>query len=353
MSGGTRTHCNPDDAARRSALVLSLIPGIGPVRRRELVERFGTVERALDASASPAARRTAASAATEVLDRAGALGARVLFPEDEEFPAGMRDLSSCPAALFALGDLELLNRPCAAIVGTRAATPYGARVTRAVANGLAERGVVVVSGMARGIDAVAHRCALEVGGGTIAVLGTGIDVVYPRGHRALQDDIGARGLLLSEELPGERADGGSFPRRNRLIAAQAQVTIVIEAGIRSGALITANHALELGRTVAAVPGAIDSPTSAGSNMLIRDGAIVIAELADALSLFGLSGVRAAPVLTQATERVVWEALAAGDVDPDSLAALAGLTERECLTALSALELAGLVAFGVAGEVRRR
>ncbi len=348
-----RTHYSPDESARRSALALSLIPGIGPVRRRALLERFGTVERALDASTSLAAREAADSAAAEVLDRAGSLGAHVLFPEDEGFPNGMRDLSSCPAALFAQGDLALLRRPCVAIVGTRGATPYGLRVTRALASGLAERGVVVVSGMARGIDAAAHRAAIEVRGGTIAVLGTGIDVVYPRGHRALQRDIGALGLLLSEELPGERADGGSFPRRNRLIAAQAQVTIVIEAGIRSGALITAHHALELGRTVAAVPGAIDSPPSSGSNMLIRDGAIVIAELADAMCLFGLSGVRAPPVLTQASERVVWDALASGAKDPDTLAASAGLPARECLTALSALELAGLVEFGVAGEVRRK
>lgn len=348
-----RTHSTPDITARRTALALSLIPGIGPVRRRELLERCGTVERALDAAAPAAARRAAVSTAVEVLERARSLGAQVLFPEDAEFPAGMRDLSSCPPALFALGNLELLERPCAAIVGTRAATPYGARVTRALASGLAERGVVVVSGMARGIDAAAHRAALEVGGGTIAVLGTGIDMVYPRDHRVLQRDIGALGLLLSEELPGVRADGGSFPRRNRLIASQAQATIVIEAGIRSGALITATHALELGRAVAAVPGAIDSPASAGSNLLIRDGAIVIAEVADALQLFGISGAPAEPVLTDPTERAVWKAIASEAIDPDALAASAGLPARECLTALSALELAGLIEFGVAGEVRRK
>ncbi len=347
-----RMHSNPDHSARCNAIALSLIPGIGPVRRRELLERYGTAERALDAFSSPACQ-SASSAASEVLERARSIGAHVMIPGDSDFPAGMLELSHCPAALFAIGNVELLKRPCAAVVGTRAATPYGLRVTRAVAGGLAERGVVVVSGMARGIDAAAHSAALEVGGDTIAVLGTGVDITYPRGHRALQRDVAERGLLLSEELPGERADGGSFPRRNRLIAALSQVTLVIEAGIRSGALITANHALELGRTVAAVPGAIDSATSAGSNMLIRDGAIVIAELADALSLYGVSSARAEPVLTHPTERLVWEALASGAKDPDTLAASADLPARECLTALSALELAGLVEFGVGGEARRK
>ncbi len=278
----------------------------------------------------------------------------MLALDDHGYPAALRELDFPPLILFARGDFSLLGRPTVAIVGTRKATPYGERVTRALATGLAEAGVAIVSGMARGIDAAAHRSALQSGGGTIGVLGTGIDMVYPRAHRGLQHDVGARGLLLSEELPGDRADGGSFPRRNRIIAALASVTIVIEAGVRSGALITATHALELGRTVAAVPGPIDSPASAGTNLLLRDGATMIAELSDALALFGHAAPsRRAPAPADRHECAVWDALEAGAADPDTIALRTQLPTRECLAALSALELAGRIECSLAGEFRRR
>lgn len=230
---------------------------------------------------------------------------------------------------------------------------YGERVTRALAGALARAGIVIVSGLARGIDAIAHRATLEAGGSTIAVLGTGVDVAYPAAHRALQEEIASRGLLLSEEWPGSRASAASFPRRNRIIAAISKATIIVEAPLKSGALITADHALDLARPLAAVPGAIDAPQSAGSNLLLRDGAIVIASVDDALALVGAAApTRAAPELRTAAEEKIWAALSAGPADLDTLSALSGLPARECLAAVTALELRGTVVCDLTGEVRR-
>lgn len=239
-------------------------------------------------------------------------------------------------------------------MGTRRATLYGERVTREIAGALARAGIVIASGMARGIDGVAHRSALGAGGTTLAVLGTGVDLAYPAAHSDLHAAIARSGLLLSEEMPGERANGGSFPRRNRIIAALARVTIVIEAPVRSGALITAGHAQELDRTVAAVPGPIDSPQSEGSNELLRDGAVVIAGVADALALLGVTpAVRAERALETPAERAVWGALALGPTDLDSLAARSSLPARDCLAAVTALEMRGAVECALTGEIRRR
>jgi DNA processing protein len=239
-----------------------------------------------------------------------------------------------------------------AVVGTRRATAYAERVTRELARTLARAGACVVSGLARGVDASAHLGALEVGGATIAVLGTGLDVVYPKGHAALQSEIGEKGLLLSELAPTNAAHGGSFPRR-RIIAALASTTIVVEAGVKSGALITASHALEMGRTVAAVPGPIDVPQAQGSNELIRDGAVAITSMADVLALIGLTApVRLSELEVGGAERAVWDALADGGADLDSLCHRAGLPAHQGLAAVSALELRGLIECALTGEIRR-
>jgi DNA processing protein len=208
--------------------------------------------------------------------------------------------------------------------------------------------------MARGIDAAAHRTAIEEGGNTVAVLGTGIDVAYPVGHRQLHRSIAEHGLVLSENPPGAKAHEGAFPKRNRIIAALARVTIVVEAGFKSGALNTATQALELGRVVAAVPGPIDSPQSQGSNQLLRDGAVLIASVDDALALLGLAAPtdRPTPQLPE-NERLVWEALDGGYFEVDSLSAKCGLSTPECFAAITSLEIMGLVECSVGGEIRRR
>lgn len=319
----------------------------------EHVARFGSASKALDAVISPAARQRALDDAALAIASAHSLGARVLVRGDDDYPRALHDLPDAPPVLFALGDLAMLDAPVVAIVGTRACTAYAERVTREVATALARAGVCIASGMARGIDACAHVAALEAGGRTIAVLGTGVNVAYPAAHSALHRRIAARGLLLSEHLPGDRAHAGAFPRRNRLVAALAQATIVIEAGVKSGALITAAHALELGRTVAAVPGPIDMLQSAGSNELLRDGATFIATVADALALVGATApVRRPPELAP-DELAVWDALARGALDADTLTARSGLPAARCLAAVTKLEIAGAVECELTGEIRRR
>ncbi|MGH7633891.1 MAG: DNA-processing protein DprA, partial [Gemmatimonadaceae bacterium] len=191
-------------------------------------------------------------------------------------------------------------------------------------------------------------------GSTIAVLGTGVDLAYPRGHRDLHRRIAAEGLLLSEEFPGDRASAGSFPKRNRIIAGLARATIIVEAPFRSGALITAGHALDLHRDVAAVPGRIDDPQSAGSNELLRDGAQVIASVADALALVGATPpVRAAAAIDSPAEQAIWDALGGGALSVDMLASRSALPARECLAAVTALELRGAIECALTGEIRRR
>jgi DNA processing protein len=269
------------------------------------------------------------------------------------YPAALADCPHPPSTLWARGDLAILDRPTVAIVGTRRATAYAERVTRQLATTLARAGACVISGLARGVDASAHRGALEVQGATVAVLGTGLDVCYPKAHAPLQRDIATRGLLLSELPPDDAAHRGSFPRRNRIIAALARVTIVVEAPVKSGALITAAHALEMNRTVAAVPGPIDVPQAQGSNELLRDGAIAVTSMADALALLGLTApIRLHDIPEGTVERTVWQALDGGGLDLESLAARASLPAHQTLAAVSALELRGLVECALTGEIRR-
>lgn len=271
------------------------------------------------------------------------------------YPPELRDLAQPPFELYAIGRSSALSTPRVAIVGTRNSTAYGERITRTLTRALVRGGASIVSGMARGIDAAAHRTALELGGNTVAVLGTGVDVPYPVGHRLLHRTIGEQGLVLSENPPGAPAGKGSFPKRNRIIAALAPVTIVIEAGFRSGALNTASQALELGRTVAAVPGPIDSEQSRGSNQLLRDGAVLIAAPDDALTLLGLTAPKEKPTppLLPESEQKVWDAIADGFVPTDALPGLTGLSMAECLAAITSLEIIGLAECSLAGEIRRR
>ncbi|MGI9090277.1 MAG: DNA-processing protein DprA, partial [Gemmatimonadaceae bacterium] len=261
-----------------------------------------------------------------------------------------------PKSLYYAGDVGVIAKPCVAIVGTRHPTRYGERVASDIASALAGAGACIVSGLAYGIDACAHRAALAAGGATAAVLGAGIDQVYPLGHRRLYDEIADRGLVLSEFAPGTAVFKGCFPRRNRIIAGLSQLTIVIEAGAKSGALITANYALDFDRKVAAVPGPIDSPQSAGSNLLLRDGAHVITSVDDALALLDLNGGDSlrAPVQLGDDEATVWDIVAgSASSSTDDLVARTGLAPDRCLVAVTNLEIEGLVFCSPAGEIRRR
>ncbi len=279
-----------------------------------------------------------------------------LLPPDARFPRALLDLQgNAPAQLWVRGRPDAIAAPVmVAMVGTRRATPYGLRVAREMAGALARAGACVVSGMALGIDAASHRAAIQAGGPTVAVLGTGLDVTYPPAHRALQREIALHGALVSELEPTWSGKKYTFPQRNRIIAALASTTIVVEAPARSGALITADHALSLGRNVAAVPGPIDQPASEGCNRLIRDGALLLASVEEALSLVGLTPTPRTPTLEpEGDEARVWNALAAGALDMDTLATQSGMPAARCMRAVTTLELAGAVECALTGEIRRR
>ncbi len=298
--------------------------------------------------------REAYEAADVQLRDGDARGLALTTTTDASYPAALRELNDPPAVLWSRGDWNVLQPPVVAVVGTRRSTGYGQRVTREIVSALARRGACIVSGMALGIDGVAHRAALDAGGRTVAVLGTGADVVYPRAHAALHREISERGLVLSELPPGARSDGGSFPRRNRIIAGLAQLTIVVEAPRDSGALLTSNRALELGRDVSAVPGLIDSPQSEGSNNLLREGAHVITSVSDALHLVGLSPIaRITPDLRTGPERAIWHALHERGLMLDELCARSALPVVECLTAVTTMEMRGVIECVITGEIRRR
>ena len=279
---------------------------------------------------------------------------RAIALGDPDYPPALHDLGDPPKTLWYIGDLSVLAAPCVAMVGTRRATMYGERVARELAASLARAGACIVSGMALGIDGAAHRGALEAGGKTVAVLGTGVDLVYPSSHRALHADIGSTGLLLSELPPGVSSHGGSFVQRNRIIAALARLTIVIEAPFKSGALGTAEIATNLNRDLAIVPGPIDSPQSEGSNLLLRDGAHGIMSAEDALALLGLTPpVRSLMDFEDPDQACVWSALREGPADLDTLCHRASLPVQRCLTAVTALELRGAIECALTGEVRKR
>lgn len=237
-----------------------------------------------------------------------------------------------------------------AIVGTREASAYGERTAGRLAAACVRSGLVVVSGLARGVDAAAHRGAMNAGGQTIAVLGTGVDVPYPAGHRTLHAEVQQAGLVLSEMEVGARAMPGCFPRRNRLIAALANVTVVVEAPFKSGAINTAGQALELGRVVAAVPGPIDDPRSAGANLLIRDGAQVITDVDDLLGLFGLSTSSMAKdnAGMDPADVALLSLLHGREQDLEVLAFQSGLPVQHVSQRLLRLEIGGLVVRGGVG-----
>ncbi|HEX6313291.1 MAG TPA: DNA-processing protein DprA [Gemmatimonadaceae bacterium] len=353
-----KTPCCPDDE-RREALAFAHLPGVGCVAFREAVERHGSASEAFHRSRKDTDKRAALHSADAVLATADSRGIQVLLFGDPEYPECLRDLTDPPSVLYALGKRELLERRRVGIVGTRHASPAGERVAHRMAALLADAGAVVVSGMAFGIDAAAHRGALDAGGGTIAVLGSGVDRPYPPAHRALHARIAEVGLVLSEAPIGSHPTLGAFPRRNRIIAALSETLVVIEAGARSGALITARQALELGRTVGAVPGPIDSPRHVGSNWLLSEGASFLASVTDVLST---SGLPHSPPTTdkrdsphQATVAIpvhqeIINAVRAGASDVDDLARSVSLSARDLAVALADLELSGRVVVGDRGDV---
>jgi DNA processing protein len=278
------------------------------------------------------------------LDALRQRGIRWLSRAAPGFPRGLASIFDPPVGVFVRGveEDELLERAAVAVVGARSCSPYGASVARTLGRELAAAGLVVVSGLARGVDGEAHRGALEAGGLTVAVLGCGVDRVYPAAHAELARRVTERGLIVSEYAPGVEPAPWRFPARNRVIAGLADATVVVEARERSGALITADLALEEGREVFAVPGEITSALSAGTNALLRIGATALTSAADVLEAYGLVAAEGDPVeLSPSAERVLAE-LRDRPVAADELVRALAVPAAEVATALAELELASLV-----------
>jgi DNA processing protein len=338
---------SPEVEARVDALALRGVPGVGDVAARRLLEAHGDLAAALQ-SAVPGSVAVHQRRARLQLAAAEAAGMRVRWLMEDGYPARLRDLPDPPLVCFLQGVLPAADPPAVAIVGTRHPSAAGLRAATAIARCCATAGVAVVSGLAQGIDGAAHVGALDAEGRTVAVLGTGLDVYYPRSHRPLQERIGGEGLLLSELPAGETGHAGTFPRRNRLIAALADVTVVVEAGERSGALITAEHALELGRGVACVPNAIDVASARGSNALLKAGAEPILDPSDVLAMLRVPGPPAPGLSLDGEAARCWDALREGGGTVAEVAQRVGLPVREVAAVLSRLEIDGLLSFDLLG-----
>lgn len=342
---------------RLALLVLSTL-NLPPRELHALVWRHGTAEACLASLRKGGlgpARTEAVRAASgrDVAERLAAVGARAVFPPDPDFPPPLLDLADPPAWIFVRGRWPVAG-DAVAVVGARNCSPQGREVATAIGEGLAAAGVVVVSGGARGIDAAAHEGALRTGI-TVAVLGSGIDRLEPSTSRGLLTRMLDRGAVLSEYPPGARGSRFRFPARNRLVAALALATVVVEGGAGSGSLITAEHASDIGRDVMAVPGSVTSPLAGAPNALLRDGAVFVRGPRDILD--SLSGRRSRAVdhllgrgggpppevegLTD-RERSVLGALGGDGATADGISRSVGLSVAEALSVLASLELRGLI-----------
>lgn len=274
--------------------------GIGPISFKNLLSQFGTIDNALEEIARKK-KLYSQKQAEEVLMTAEIKHVKIITIEDEEYPYNLKQIEDCPPILYALGDINLLkNNNAIAIVGSRNASISACHMAEQISADLADRNIVIVSGMARGIDAAAHAGALTQGK-TIAVLGTGIDVVYPKENQALYNKLKKNGLILSEYPFHTSPQAQNFPRRNRIVSGLSKGTLVIEAGIKSGSLITAQQALEQGRDVYAVPGAPYDGRSAGCNKLIKEGAILVENAESIIENFIFTPIEFIPQKSKNTE----------------------------------------------------
>lgn len=344
-------------------LVLSRMPGLGDLRIATLVQRLGGPKEVLDAPPATLAailkqdeqrflrEKTNAQvpAMKKHIDALKSGPYRLYTIWDTDYPASLKTLSTPPVLLFARGELHLDDQNAVAVVGSRSATEYGKKVAYELSQSLAWAGFCVVSGMARGIDSYAHKGALDGEGRTVAVLGNGPDVAYPPENRKLMGEIEHHGAVISEFPPGTAPNPKHFPRRNRIIAGLSRGIIVVQARERSGALITAKHALEQGKEVMAVPGHITARTSKGPNALIKQGAALVEDIDDVLAALGepllpredKPKTRPCPPL-EPDERSLLEKLGSNPVHIDTLCTLTGEPSGPLLAKLLHLELKGLV-----------
>ena len=357
------------DLDRNEALAwlrLTLVPGVSPARQQELLRGFGSPQQVL---ASPSSR-VASVVGDEVAGRLAhgpddrLVDATVRWLEgtdhhlltlgDDDYPRALLEIADPPTVLYAIGRVELLNRPSLAVVGSRNASPQGVRDARELARALSEAGLTIVSGLALGIDAAAHEGGLAAQGSTVAVIGTGADRTYPRANRSLADAIAARGCLLTEFALGTPPLPGNFPRRNRLISGLARGVLVVEAARESGSLGTARCAIDQDRDVFAVPGSIHASLAKGCHRLIKEGAKLVEDAGDVLEELGISVAAAAPAESDCAVRndKLLDAMGFAPVTIDRIAQLTGEGAAAVAAHLSRLQIEGRVEAVPGGRFQR-
>lgn len=342
-------------------VALNMVEGLKPVHRAALLRVFGTPEQVfrqteLDLASAAGIRLDLACRiiqldirqAEKELEKAKNSGIRVLDLNDKAYPASLRMIQDPPLVLYVRGSLGS-DEPAVAMVGSRKATPYGLNVTQFLSKDLAAAGITIISGLARGIDAAAHNAALQAGGRTVAVMGSGLDVVYPSEHKLLSDRIAAQGAVVSEYPMGTPPNRENFPIRNRIISGLSAAVVVVEASLKSGSLITARMAMEQGREVLAVPGSIFNESSQGCHALIRDGATLVQnwkdvagalpeEIAQKISLVAEKSEKEEADLTDREKSIIALLSFEQPRHVDQLAGQAGMQPQDVLGALVGLEL---------------
>jgi DNA processing protein len=338
----------------------NMVKGIGAVRFKALLDGFGTAEAAWNASPEALleaglSRKIVESfqrvhkgvSLEQIWERIQSLGVNVLIWDDEGYPRHLKEIDQPPPVLYIRGSLLPEDEWAVAIVGTRRVTSYGRQVAEEVATALAHNGVTIVSGLARGVDSIAHQAAVNAGGRTLAVLGNGIDLVYPPENRRLASQIVEQGALVSDYALGTPPDGLNFPPRNRIISGLSLAVIIVEAGMTSGALITASFAAEQGRDVFAVPGNINAPQSQGTNRLISDGAQPLLNPQDVLEALNLTMVtehRAVRVAlpSDPVESRLYKLLSQEPMHVDEIRAQTNMPIETVSATLAMMELKGMV-----------
>lgn len=349
-------------------LRLSLLSGLSDESFRRLLSSLGSPEQILNSSRAALGKIIPARLAGAICDGgaqdrldivAGWLedpANHIITLADSQYPRALLQIPDPPPLLYVKGRVALIDQPALAIVGSRNATSQGVATAESFAKALSDSGLTIVSGLALGIDAAAHRGGLAGGGRSVAVVGTGLDVVYPARNRPLAHDLAARGALVSEFALGTPALGFNFPRRNRLISGLARGCLVVEAAPQSGSLITARLANEQGREVFAVPGSIHSPLSRGCHLLIKQGAKLVESAQDVLEELGLPVPAAEPgtavSILQASARTLLDHLGFDPCDIDTLAMRTGLASAAVSSLLTQLEIEGLVAVLPGGRYQR-
>lgn len=357
-----------EDSTLLAELALTLVPGVGPLTYQRLIERFGSAAAVLAARSSELKevegvgakvcsailQATKSEEATKTLAMCRQFGVNLLTRSHAQYPQELLEIHDPPGVLFARGEILPHDNLAIAIVGTRHATPYGKEQAEYLAAGLSRAGFTIVSGLARGIDAAAHRAAIKAGGRTIGVLGSGVLNIYPPEHEELAEQVIANGALLSEYPPHAPPISHAFPQRNRIVTGMTVGVVVVEAADRSGALISARHAMEQGRDVFAVPGRVDSRMSKGCHRLIRDGAKLVENVDDILEELGPLPAAVprpdgqgeihhpAEVLLNEQETQILQAIGSDPTNIDSVVSACGLPVQRVLATLSVLEIRKLI-----------